>query len=75
MGLDTARLRTIEQVEAFMLGTAAVGFSPSPESERDAWIARVFSKLPTRGATFASVAYCTASLRASPTTPERSSTA
>jgi hypothetical protein len=28
--LDTARLRTIEQVEAFMQGTLEIGFSPSP---------------------------------------------
>ena len=40
MTLDTARLRTIEQVEAFMLGTTAVGFSPPPESERYRWIGR-----------------------------------
>jgi hypothetical protein len=26
--LDTARVRTIEQVEAFMQGTLEVGFSP-----------------------------------------------
>ena len=32
--LDTARLRTIEQVAAFMQGTDSVGFSPPPESER-----------------------------------------
>ena len=32
--LDTARLGTIEQVEAYMQGTLTVGFSLPPESER-----------------------------------------
>ncbi|MEO8385639.1 MAG: hypothetical protein ABI583_10380 [Betaproteobacteria bacterium] len=43
MTLDTARLRTIEQVEAFSLGTAAVGFSAPPESERYGWIGRTLN--------------------------------
>ena len=38
--LDTARLRSREQVEAFMQGTVAVGFSPPPESECYGWIGR-----------------------------------
>ena len=63
--LDTARLRTMEQVEAFMQGTAEVGFSPPPDSERDGWIGRTLSQFAYhRGATVASVGCYTASLRA-----------
>lgn len=47
--LDTARLRSIEQVEAFMQGTAAVGFSPPPESERYGWIGRTLSQFAYQG--------------------------
>lgn len=47
--LDTARLRTIEQVQAFMQGSAAVGFSPPPESERYAWISRTLSQFAYQG--------------------------
>ena len=47
--LDTARLRTIEQVEAFMKGTAAVGFSPPPESERYGWIGRTLNQFAYPG--------------------------
>ena len=47
--LDTARLRTIEQVEAFIQGTVAVGFSPPPESERYAWIGRTLSQFAYQG--------------------------
>ena len=47
--LDTARLRTIEQVEAFMRGTAAVGFSPPPESERYGWIGRTLNQFAYQG--------------------------
>lgn len=47
--LDTARLRAIEQVEAFMRGTAAVGFSPPPESERYAWIGRTLNQVCLSG--------------------------
>ena len=49
MTLDTARLRTMEQVEAFMLGTAEVGFSPPPESERYGWIGRTLSQFAYQG--------------------------
>ena len=44
MTLDTARLRTIEQVESFLQGTAEVGFSPPPESERYEWIGRTLKQ-------------------------------
>ncbi len=47
--LDTARLRTIEQVEAFMQGTASVGFSPPPESERYGWIGRTLNQFAYQG--------------------------
>jgi transposase InsO family protein len=47
--LDTARLRSIEQVEAFMRGTAAVGFSPPPVSERYGWISRTLSQFAYHG--------------------------
>ena len=47
--LDTARLRTLEQVEAFMQGTAAVGFSPPPESERYGWIGRTLNQFAYQG--------------------------
>ena len=49
MTLDTARLRTMEQVEAFMQGTAEVGFSPPLDSERDAWIGRTLSPFSYQG--------------------------
>jgi transposase InsO family protein len=49
MTLDTARLRTIEQIQAFMQGTAEVGFSPPPESERYAWIGRTLSQFAYHG--------------------------
>ena len=49
MTLDTARLRTIEQVKAFMLGTAAVGFSRLPESERYGWIGRTLNQFAYQG--------------------------
>ncbi len=44
MTLDTARLRTIEQIESFLHGTTEVGFSPPPESERYGWIGRTLSQ-------------------------------
>ena len=47
--LDTARLRTMEQVEAFMQGTAEVGFSPPPDSERYGWIGRTLSQFAYQG--------------------------
>ena len=47
--LDTARLRTIEQVDAFMQGTAAVGFSPPPEAERYGWIGRTLNQFAYQG--------------------------
>ena len=47
--LDTARLRTIEQVDAFMQGTAAVGFSPPPEAERYGWIGRTLNQFAYPG--------------------------
>ena len=49
MTLDTARLRTIGEVEAFMQGTAAVGFSPPPESERYGWIGRTLNQFSYQG--------------------------
>ena len=49
MTLDTARLRTIEQVQAFMLGTAAVGFDRLPESERYGWIGRTLNQFAYQG--------------------------
>ncbi len=49
VALDTARLRTIEQVEAFLQGAAAVGFSPPPESERYAWIGRTLNQFAYQG--------------------------
>ena len=49
MTVDTARLRTIEQVKAFMLGTAAVGFSRLPESERYGWIGRTLNQFAYQG--------------------------
>ena len=39
----------IEQVEAFLQGTVAVGFSPPPESERYAWISRTLSQFAHHG--------------------------
>ncbi len=57
MTLDTARLRTIEQVEAFMQGTLEVGFSPPSAAERYPWIGRSLNQFayptqptPTRAA-------------------------
>ena len=47
--LDTARLRSVEQVAAFMEGTAAVGFSPPPASERYGWIGRKLSQFAYQG--------------------------
>ena len=47
--LDTARLRIIEQVEAFLQGAVTVGFSPPPESERYGWIARTLSQFAYQG--------------------------
>ena len=47
--LDTARLRTIEQVDAFMQGTAAVGFNPPPEAERYGWIGRTLNQFAYQG--------------------------
>ena len=47
--LDTARLRTIEQVEAFMQGTLEVGFSPPPAAERYGWIARTLHQFAYQG--------------------------
>jgi transposase InsO family protein len=47
--LDTARLRTIEQVEAFMQGTLEVGFSPPPAAERYGWIARSLNQFAYQG--------------------------
>ncbi len=47
--LDTARLRTIEQVQAFMEGTVAVGFSPPSASERYAWIERTLNQFAYQG--------------------------
>ena len=47
--LDTARLRTIEQVEAFLQGTAEVGFSPPPESERYISIGRTLTQFAYQG--------------------------
>ena len=49
MTLDTARLRTIEQVKAFMLGTAAVGFGRLPESECYGWIGRTLNQFAYQG--------------------------
>ena len=49
MTLDTARLRTIEQVESFLQGTAKVGFSPPPESERYSWIGRTLNQFTYQG--------------------------
>ena len=49
MTLDTARLRTIEHVESFLHGTAEVGFSPPPESERYAWIGRTLTQFAYQG--------------------------
>jgi hypothetical protein len=47
--LDTARLRTIEQVESFLQGTVEVGFSPPPESERYGWIGRTLNQFAYQG--------------------------
>jgi transposase InsO family protein len=47
--LDTARLRTIEQVEAFMQGTLEVGFSSPPAAERYGWIARTLNQFAYQG--------------------------
>jgi transposase InsO family protein len=47
--LDTARLRTIEQVESFLHGTVEVGFSPPPESERYGWIGRTLNQFAYQG--------------------------
>jgi len=49
MTLDTARLRSIEQVESFLQGTAEVGFSPPPESERYDWIGRTLKQFAYQG--------------------------
>jgi transposase InsO family protein len=49
MTLDTARLRTLEQVESFLQGTAEVGFSPPPESERYGWIGRTLNQFAYQG--------------------------
>lgn len=47
--LDTARLRTIVQVESFLQGTVEVGFSPPPESERYGWIGRTLNQFAYQG--------------------------
>lgn len=49
MTLDTARLRTIDQIQAVMQGTAEVGFSPPPESERYAWTGRTLNQFAHHG--------------------------
>jgi hypothetical protein len=60
--LDTARLRTIEQVEAFMQGTLEVGFCPPPAAERYSWIARTLNQFAYQGRIGASAGCCAASL-------------
>src|SRR5450759_3408681 len=47
--LDTARLRTIVQIESFLQGTVEVGFSPPPESERYGWIGRTLNQFAYQG--------------------------
>jgi hypothetical protein len=58
--LDTARLHTIEQVEAFMQGTLEIGFSPPPSAIAGLVVRSTSS--PTKGVTDVSVNYSAASL-------------
>ena len=51
--LNAARLRTIEEVEVFMLGTTVVGFSPPPKSERYSWIGQTLNQFAFQGYVFA----------------------
>ena len=55
MTLNTARLRTIEEVEVFMLGTTVVGFSPPPKSERYSWIGQTLNQFAFQGYVFSAM--------------------